>query len=162
MLALDASSTGHELARRLPDVPLTVLTNSLPAAVMLLGRQQTRVICTGGILEPRSRSLLGSLAEEALRRFHVTKFFLSAKGVCPRRGLSEASDDQARFKQALLDLADQSYLLVDSSKLGVRSVVFYAGVADVDLLITDAAANAAILRELEQLGLRTQLAPDAK
>ncbi len=157
VIALDASSTAHELACLLPDMPLTVVTNSLPTSMALVDRPEIRVICTGGVLEPRSRSFIGSLAEEALQRFNVAKLFLSAKGVDPARGLSEASDDQARYKRRVLDLAEKKYLLVDCSKLGVRSVVFFAAPTDVDLLITNRSGDSRVLNELHELGVKTQV-----
>ncbi|MEW6250119.1 MAG: DeoR/GlpR family DNA-binding transcription regulator [Planctomycetota bacterium] len=158
VLALDASSTAYELACVLPDLPVTVITNSVPTSAALVGRRNVRVICTGGVLENRTRSFLGSLAEDALKRFNITKLFLSAKGIDPARGLSEVADEQARYKRCLLDLAAQAYLLLDHTKLGVRSVVFFAPVTEVNLLITDAAADAGVLRELHERGLQTQIA----
>ncbi len=155
VIALDPSSTAHELAKILPDCPLTVVTNSLPVAVTLLDRTHVRVVCTGGTLDMRSRSFTGLLAEQALERFNITKLFLSAKGVDLSRGLSEVTEEQARLKRRMMDVAGKTFLLVDHSKLGVKSVVFFASVTEADVLITDAGGNAEVLGELA-----VQLRPD--
>jgi DeoR family transcriptional regulator, L-fucose operon activator len=158
VIALDASSTAHELAKLIPDQAVTVLTNSLPATIMLSARPQVRVICTGGNLDRGSRSFTGSLCEEALDRFHVRRFFFSAKGVDLARGLCEVADDQARFKRRLLDLAERSYLLVDHSKFSLKSVVFFATVADVDTLVTDHGADEETLAQIGRLGVTVEVA----
>ena len=67
ILILDASSTSWFLARRLPDVPLTVITNSLQIALMLAERATCKVICPGGTLVPVSLSFVGAETQHALR-----------------------------------------------------------------------------------------------
>lgn len=158
VIALDPSSTAHELARILPDRPLTVVTNSLPVAVTLLDRAHVRVVCTGGTLDVRARSFVGLLAEQALERFNITKLFLSSKGVDLARGLSEVTEEQARVKRRMMDVAGKTFLLADHSKLGVKSVVFFASPTEADVLITDAGASAELLSELGELGLETETA----
>ncbi len=158
VIGLDASSTTFELARAIPEMPLTVVTNSLPVADMLLGRSQIRVICVGGILDPRSRSLTGSLAEHTLQKLHIMKLFLSAEGVDLARGLSDPTDEQAHVKRHMLDVSARAILLVDHSKFGVQSVVFFAGMNEVDVLIADAGLGQAVRDELAQLDVEIDVA----
>jgi DeoR family transcriptional regulator, L-fucose operon activator len=158
VLGLDASSTACEVARALPDMPLTVVTNSLPATAVLCGRANVRVVSTGGMLDVPSRSWTGSLAEHALDRINITKLFLSAKGVDLARGLSEVDDHQARVKRRLMDMAETIYLLVDHSKFGVKSVVFLAELTEVDVVVTDGGADAGTLGVLAQAGVMVEVA----
>jgi len=156
VIALDASSTVHELALALPDIPLTVVTNSLPATVRLAARTHLRVIATGGTLDRPSGSWVGSLAEHALDRLNIQKVFLSSKGVDFERGLSEVDDAQARVKRRMLDLAAERYLLVDSSKFGVRSVVPLARLDEVHAVLTDAGITPDARARLAALGVALQ------
>jgi DeoR family L-fucose operon activator len=158
VIALDASSTVHELARILPDMPITVVTNALPATAILLARPRIRVLSTGGFLDTRSRSWLGSFAEHALDRVNINKLFMSAKGVDLTRGLSEVDDAQARVKRRMMDLAEQVFLLVDHSKFGERAAVHQADLGEVDVLITDGAIDAAVAEDLRRLGLTVETA----
>lgn len=137
VVAFDASSTIHELACVLPDAGLTVITNALPATAVLMARRNVRVLSTGGVLDPASRSWVGSFAEQALERVNINKLFLSSKGVDLRRGLSEVDDAQARVKRKMIDLAEEVFLLVDHSKFGVRAAVHLAQLDEIDVLITD-------------------------
>ncbi len=158
VIALDASSTVYELAQIIPDMPLTVVTNSLPASGVLLGHPRVRVISTGGSLDPGSRSWLGSLAEHALDRLSVNKFFLSVKGLDLELGLSEVDDQQARIKRRMMELAQRRFLLVDGSKFGTRSVVRMGRIDEVEMVITDAGAPAEFVTQLRAGGRRVEIA----
>lgn len=152
VIALDASSTAVELARVLPDVPLTVVTNSLAIVSLLLDRKRILIVSTGGVMDTPSLSYVSTLAERALERFNIGKLFFSSKGVDLHRGLSVAEDDHARLKRRMMELAEKKYLLVDHTKLGVRSVVFFADVRDVDCIVTDAGASTEMLDRLRKSG----------
>ncbi len=152
VVALDASSTAFELARALPDISITVVTYALPVVTALTDRTRIRTICTGGALDVPSMSFYGPITERSLERFNVTKLFLSSKGVDLERGLSETSETQSDVKRRMIDLADQTYLLVDHSKLDVRSTVFFAATTSINTLITDRGADAAFIHRLQNIG----------
>lgn len=62
-IILDASTTAWYMASIIPDIPLTVLTNSIKVSLELSAKQQIEVISTGGILTAKSLSYVGPLAE---------------------------------------------------------------------------------------------------
>lgn len=158
VIALDASTTAVELARVIPDVSLTVVTNSMVVAAVLVERTRVRVVSTGGILDAPSLSWLGSLSEQALERFRITKLFFSCNGVDPQRGLSVSADEHARIKRRMIDLAESAYLLVDAEKFGARAVEFFATVDELDLIVTDSAAPAEMLESLRRDGVQIEVA----
>lgn len=158
VIGLDASSSAHELACRLPDLHLTVVTNAFPATAELWHRKQTRVLSTGGLLDPGSRSWIGSFAEQALQRVNISTLFLSSKGVDLVRGLSEVDDAQARVKRRMIELAEHVVLLADHSKFGVRSAVSFAELGDVQTVITDAETDGATIDALREMGLNVEIA----
>ncbi|MDF2669780.1 MAG: yulB 2 [Paenibacillus sp.] len=136
-ILLDASSTAWYMASNVPDIPLTVLTNSIKVAIELSSKEKIQVISTGGILAARSLSYVGPLAERSLDAYHVDKAFLSCKGVHLQRGISESNELQARVKQKMIGMADQVIVLADSSKFGVQAFTHVADLDDVDTIITD-------------------------
>jgi len=137
VIALDASSTVCELARQLPDIPLTVVTNSLAVCSILSHHTKVNTICTGGALDADAMAFVGPQAEKALDSFNIAKFFYSCRGIDLDRGVSESNDRHAALKLRTIELATQSILLTDSSKFGIASSVFYMPADAVDLLITD-------------------------
>ncbi len=152
VIALDASSTAREMAKLLPDIPLTVVTNSIAVATALAERPEVRVVSTGGLLDGPSLSYVGPIAEEALARFHIKKAFISCQGVDLQRGLSVTADEHAGIKRRMLDLAEAAYLLADSSKFGRKAVEFFAQANEIDAIITDAGLPAELLREFAAAG----------
>lgn len=162
VIVLDASTTVLELARVLPDRPLTVLTNSLAVARVLSDRTKVRVVLTGGEFEPTSLSLTGAVALQTLARFNISQAFLSCSGVDLERGLSEASDPPAQFKQLLLELAEHTYLLADHSKFGTRSVVFFGKLQQLEAIVTDDQTSENITRRLASAGVSVIQASDPK
>ena len=158
VIALDASTTALELARLIPDMPITVVTNALGVASALLDRKLVKVVSTGGQLDSDSACFVGSMAEAGLARFSVSRVFFSCKGVDLDRGLSEANDEHASIKKNMLDLADRVYLLADHSKFGLRSMVFFAQASEIDTLITDTETEASVIAACEKVGVEVEVA----
>ncbi|MDF2814712.1 MAG: yulB 2 [Paenibacillus sp.] len=152
-ILLDASSTAWYMASTVPDIPLTVLTNSIKVAIELSGKEKIEVISTGGILASRSLSYVGPLAERSLDAYHVDKAFLSCKGVHLERGISESNELQARVKQKMIGMADQVILLADSSKFGTQAFTHVADLGDVDTIITDRLISSESLERLALLAI---------
>lgn len=149
-ILLDASSTAWYMAASMPDIPLTVLTNSIKVAMELSGKEKIEVISTGGILASRSLSYVGPLAERSLDAYHVDKAFFSCKGVHLERGISESNELQARIKHKMVGMADQVILLADSSKFGVQAFTHVADMSDVDTIITDGRLSPELLLQLKE------------
>jgi len=158
VIALDASTSALELACLLPDMPLAVITNSIDAARLLLDRPQLQVISTGGQLDSQSACFLGPLAESTLRQLTIQKAFISCKGIDRNRGYSEASAEHASLKRLLMSLADQTFLLADHSKFGVRSMVYSGDLKDVDRLVTDDQTDGEYLAALTEAGVGVEVA----
>ncbi len=137
VIALDASTTAFELARQLPDVPLTVVTNSLVTCLLLAQRKHIETVCTGGVLDEDSGAFTGFAAERCVRSLNIQRVFFSCRGIDVARGLSEVSDNHARMKLCLIESAAESVLLADASKFGVASTVFFAPATRPDRLITN-------------------------
>jgi DeoR family L-fucose operon activator len=148
-ILLDASSTAWYMASNVPDIPLTVLTNSIKVAMELSSKEKIEVISTGGLLASRSLSYVGPLAERSLDAYHVDKVFLSCKGVHLERGISESNELQARIKHKMIGMADQVILLADSSKFGIQAFTHVAELHEVDAIITDRRIPQETLTELE-------------
>ncbi|CAH1211906.1 DeoR/GlpR family DNA-binding transcription regulator [Paenibacillus sp. JJ-223] len=149
-ILLDASTTAGYMAASMPDIPLTVLTNSIQVATELSSKDKIEVISTGGQLAQRSLSFVGPLAERSLETYHVDKLFLSCKGVHPESGsISESNELQARLKQRMVGISDQVILLADASKFGVRAFARVTGLQAVHNIITDQVPDPEMLERLK-------------
>ncbi|MCW3059412.1 MAG: DeoR family transcriptional regulator [Capsulimonas sp.] len=155
---VDASSTALHLVHLIPDIPLTVLTNSLQACNVLGERKNIRVVCTGGTLATASLSFIGSRAEQMLSDYHVNHLFLSCTGIDFEFGLSDVNEAQASIKERMLAISDHSYLLVNKSKFGVRSLRRFGTLNDIKTVVTVEDLDPAIIMELRNLGLEVAIA----
>lgn len=130
LVAIDASTTGLELAKQLPeapaDNPITVVSNGLDVVRWLADRPGVNVISTGGQFDASGQCFVGPIAEATLRQFALHQAFVSCRSLDASRGAGEACPSHAAIKRAMLAASDESYLLADSSKTERRSMCFYA------------------------------------
>ncbi|WP_339315775.1 DeoR/GlpR family DNA-binding transcription regulator [Paenibacillus sp. FSL R10-2734] len=152
-ILLDASTTAWYMASHLPDMPLTVLTNSIRVAAELSGKERIDVISTGGQLSRRSMSFVGHLAERSLELYHVDKMFFSCKGFHLERGASESNELQAMVKRKMISIAEQVILLCDSSKFGTQAFTHVATTSELDVVITDYSPSVDQLKQLQELNI---------
>lgn len=137
ILGLDASSTSTVLADLLPDVAITVVTNSAAIIQSLGTRPNLTVVATGGVLNPQTMAFAGSIAEATIGRFTFDRLFISCRGIDPKRGVGEASDELARLKQRMIEAASQVYVLADHSKFERRPAFLCAAWRELDTLVTN-------------------------
>ncbi|AIQ35192.1 DeoR faimly transcriptional regulator [Paenibacillus sp. FSL R5-0345] len=152
-ILLDASTTAWYMASHLPDMPLTVLTNSIRVAAELSGKERIDVISTGGQLSRRSMSFVGHLAERSLELYHVDKMFFSCKGFHLERGASESNELQAMVKRKMIAIAEQVILLCDSSKFGIQAFTHVATTSELDVVITDYSPETEQVKQLQELNI---------
>ena len=122
-IALDASSTCFHLARQLPDIELTVFTNSLPICHEMAKRERITLICSGGTLERKYQCYVNSSLTTQLKGLEIDLFVFSCEGVDEQGTLWDPVEHNADFKARLLNRASQSLLLIDKSKFQRSSEV---------------------------------------
>jgi DeoR family deoxyribose operon repressor len=117
-LFIDCGSTMPHLAEALPEgIALDVVCYSMNIAAVLSRRPRTQLMLLGGVYHPSSDSFSSDEALQYLRRLGVAKAFLSAGGVHAERGASCSNFHEVAVKQAAIESAAESFLLVDESKL---------------------------------------------
>jgi len=122
-LALDASSTCFHLARQLPDIPLTIFTNSLPICQTLARRPRCTLITSGGWLEHKTRSYRNPALISLLKSLEIDLFIFSCEGVDARGVMWDPGEHDATYKALLLRKVSQSLLLIDKRKFNRTSEV---------------------------------------
>lgn len=149
-IILDASSSAWYMAKLLPDIPLTVLTNSIKVAVELSNKKKITVISTGGLVLPRSLSYVGPLSERSLDDYHVNKAFISCAGFHHKHGISDSNESQARVKKKMIEISDFVVAMIDHSKFGVRDFTQVASLDQIDQTITDLQADPTYIEKLKK------------
>ncbi|MCO6449514.1 MAG: substrate-binding domain-containing protein [Caldilineales bacterium] len=122
---------------------ITVITNSVRVVSELEEEHNIAVVVSGGLLRRDSRSFTGPSAEFTFRNLRADKAFFSVTGVNLEFGLSNTNIAEATVKQSMLDSAHEVFLLADSTKIGVESLIKTAPIERVHHLITDSGIGVA-------------------
>lgn len=137
-LILDNGTTTLELAYLLRDIDdITVITPSLAVASVLQFTPHVEVILLGGIIRKGSPDLTGSVTETVLDMFKVHIAFQGADGIGLDGELYISDSRIANVDRKMRQRAEKTYLLVDSSKIGINEFVVNGHVSEADGLITD-------------------------
>lgn len=138
-IILDSGSTTTEIARKIKGLKnLTVITNALNIALMLGAEPGIEVIMTGGEFKPPTLSLTGQKAADFFKGINVQKLFLATAGVSLKAGLTYPSISDIVVKKAMVDAAEVTYLVADSTKIGKTSFASLGAMSLIDVLVTDA------------------------
>jgi DeoR family transcriptional regulator, fructose operon transcriptional repressor len=155
---LDSGSSVLELARLLAARDdITVVTNSLPVIVELVGRGP-RVIVIGGQLRPLSQAIVGPLTRLMLNELYVDRAFLGTFALSLDAGMTTTDPAEAYTKELVLDRARQVVLLADSQKLGTRSFAHAGRLDQIDVLVTDVQPDEGAMRSFERHDVRVLVA----
>ena len=148
---LDSSSTVCALVPYLNDFKyLTLITNSLTTAIEIGEKTDFKVFVPSGFVKRPSNSLLGDATNQILSDLHCDLFIFSAAGMDTRRGITEASIEQAETKKIMMRNAETRILLLDHSKFGQSFLAKSCDLADVDILVTDQQPNEEFMRYLSR------------
>ena len=152
-IMLDAGTTTLALAEYLKThiKSAFIITCSVPAALELSSAGYD-ILLLGGTVRNKSLALLGRETLTIIERYRADKVFLGSTGFTVEMGHTTPNPDDAQIKEALLRAANESYVLVDSSKYGHRCLTSFARLRDVDLTITDNNLSRSKAKVLEAAG----------
>lgn len=158
-VAIDAGSTTARLAMFIPpDRRLTAFTHGVPIAAKLAPLPGVDLHLLPGRVRPTTQAAVGSLTIQVLERLRVDVAFLGTNGVTEGHGMSTPDSEEAAVKRALVRAARRVVVLADSTKLGREATVSFAGLDDVDILVTDAAPAAVPTRAFAAHGVEVVVA----
>jgi DeoR/GlpR family transcriptional regulator of sugar metabolism len=154
---LDTSSTSMAMVRYLDTRrDITVLTNSLALAQVMLDLPNITVVMAGGVLQRETASLIGAEELELLRRFNIQKGFFGAHGLTEREGLTDVSAAEAEVKQELIKMCRQVIAILDATKWGRVGLASFAQLQDITQIITDRQAPASMVENTRSFGIKVQ------
>lgn len=116
-------------------VGLTIVTNSLDAAIVLSRATKVAVYNVGGTVSPLTRAQEGDWALTELARFSVDVSVLCPAGVSVERGLTDDTPAAAAVSQAAVSAARRVIVLADAQTLGAAAFVQFATLDQVDEVI---------------------------
>ncbi|EVU36958.1 DeoR/GlpR family DNA-binding transcription regulator [Staphylococcus aureus] len=148
-LFIDAGSSTLELIKYIQAKDIIVVTNGLTHVEALL-KKGIKTIMLGGQVKENTLATIGSSAMEILRRYCFDKAFIGMNGLDIELGLTTPDEQEALVKQTAMSLANQSFVLIDHSKI---NKVYFARVPLLEsttIITSEKALNQESLKEYQQ------------
>jgi len=137
-IVLDTGTTTVELAKRLVSRRrLTVVTNDLQIAGVLEEVPGLEIVLLGGTLRKGYHCTVGPGALRLTHDLRVDTAFMATNSLSLAAGATTPDLHQAETKKAMISMARKIILLCDSSKIGRESFARFAGLDQIDVLVTE-------------------------
>ncbi|MDR6944027.1 DeoR/GlpR family DNA-binding transcription regulator [Mucilaginibacter pocheonensis] len=157
-IIIASGTTMVALARSInPQKHLTVITSALNVAMELSTHQNVDVLQLGGQLRQNSSSVMGPYAEQILQDVSCSILFLGVDGIDLEMGLTTTSLMEARLNQKMIDAAQITIVLADSSKFGKRGLGKICALDQIQHIITDKGIAPALVKILEDRGINVTI-----
>lgn len=151
-VALDTGTTTLQLAKFLIDIEnLTVVTTDLEIARFLEMNSGINVILIGGALRRGFHCTTGPMTVAALANLNVDKAFMATNAFSLEKGFTTPSFEHVEVKRAMMAISSETIMLADSSKIGRISFIKFAGLSDIDRLVTDSGVGKKTLSMLAEV-----------
>ncbi|MGN1140553.1 MAG: DeoR/GlpR family DNA-binding transcription regulator [Oliverpabstia sp.] len=134
---IDSGTTTLYMLEYLKNKKITLLTNNIEVMVQAIPYENINLISLSGTLNRKTLSLTGNNAARLLSTYNVKKAFLAATGITIENGATNSSPEETCIKEMAVKKSLEKYLLVDSSKFGIVSLLTYGNVEDFTGIITD-------------------------
>ena len=134
---LDTSTSNLILARNLPDVDVNITTISPNIALELCRLKNATVNLCGGTMNPRTLSVSGANTLELLEKINIDLAFIGVSGCSSEVGFTCGTEADMLIKRLVIRKARTSVILCGSDKFKRLMPYTFAGISDVDYIISD-------------------------
>jgi DeoR/GlpR family transcriptional regulator of sugar metabolism len=107
-------------------------------------------------------SLTGQKAASFFEDIHVDKLFLATAGISLRSGLTYPSLSDIIVKKAMIEAADMTYLVADSTKIGKNAFASLGALSLIDYIITDSFIDPSHLQLFKDNEIEMIIAEESK
>jgi DeoR/GlpR family transcriptional regulator of sugar metabolism len=134
---IDSGSTMMCLAQRIPDTDLSILTSGPNIALEILSRPNPKVTVIGGQISRNNLSVSGPNSIGFIRNINIDIAFVATSGFSLKAGFTNGDYNEGELKRAVIRKAGKTVLMMDSDKVDRNLPYTFAGLRDIDVLITD-------------------------
>jgi DeoR/GlpR family transcriptional regulator of sugar metabolism len=117
VLFIDSGTSNLSVARALPNIALTVVTNAPTVAAALLNHSNVELIMLGGRVDLRSGSVLGVATMREVEMLRPDLYVLGACGIDADVGVSAFHYEEAQFKRQVATMSKATLIAATADKL---------------------------------------------
>jgi DeoR family glycerol-3-phosphate regulon repressor len=159
-LFLNIGTTTEAVARELlGHRNLTVVTNNMNVANILVANDSCEIMVAGGVLRRSDGGLVGDLTAQFIEQFKVDFAIIGASALDADGDLLDFDLQEVRVSQALIRRARRTFLVADASKFQRSAPVRIVSLREIDALYTDRPLSADLTAQCREW--RTEVALSA-
>lgn len=152
---INSSSTAIKILEYIEDKRVLVITNNGKILGMNLS-PKVEVILTGGEVYGRKQSMVGDIAVQIISKITATKCFMGVSGINVNTGISTSVLQETAINMKMLENCNgPTFILADSSKVGIHHNFSSGDISKVNYLITNKVSKEKEIKELEDVGVKT-------
>jgi DeoR family transcriptional regulator, fructose operon transcriptional repressor len=132
---------------------LTVVTNSLDAAIVLSRASRLEIYNIGGTVSPITRAQEGDWAVHEMERLHLDVSVVSPAGISIDRGLTQATPAAAAVSQVEVASGEWVIALADRDSFGASAFVQFASLEQIDSIAVAGSPSQAAVQPFVERGI---------
>ncbi|AOZ67996.1 DeoR family transcriptional regulator [Rhodobacter xanthinilyticus] len=157
-LILNLGTTTEAVARELlHHRNITVVTNNINVANILLANESCEIMVAGGSLRRSDGGLVGDLTADFMSQFKVDFAVIGASALDEEGDLLDYDLAEIRVSRMILRQARKSFLVTDSSKLARSAPVRLASLEEIDTVFIDEALPPALEKRCREWGTEVRI-----
>lgn len=137
VIIVDAGTTTFQVARFLNQKRLTVISNYLPILYLLSNRENIALIGIGGVLDRDGGWFTGPMVIDTIRHMNVNVAVMATTCLSLAKGLTNRKIADSEIKRSMIEIAEKTLLVMDSSKMNRHTLATVGPLQMVDILVTD-------------------------
>ena len=118
------------------------------------------VVVIGGMLRSSELSMIGHIADQALREVRVDKVIIGMTAISVDKGLSNDYLPEVITDRTIFDMASEVILVADHTKFGKVASGYVAPINRISTLITDHKTNLSYLDQIRNMGVNVVVTQD--
>lgn len=150
---IDAGTTNLELARILPAIDLTVITNAPSIAAALVDSPGISVVMLGGAIRKRTGAVVSPHAFASIQAVRPDMTFLGACAIDLDEGVAAFDPEDAEFKRALVACSRSLTILATISKLGTVAPHVVCPLSTIDRLVVEVGLDEKYAASIREIGV---------
>jgi len=152
---LDGSTTAWQIAKALCDLSdLIVISNSTEVADIFAKSSDIKFIGVGGTMRKRTKTFVGHSTVATIEAYHADIAFICCDGADRVTGITDANEQEAEIRKAMLRQSQVHVLAIDGSKFDRTSFSNIGYWDDFHQVITDVRPNASWLEFFRNRSIR--------
>ncbi len=136
-ILLESGSANAVLARELAGRQVQLIVTNVYIAQQIRPGDRAKAVIVGGVYQPDSGSVVGSMAQQNIRSTFFTKAFLGMDGFTPETGFTNRDMERAAVASLIVQRCKECHILADSSKFGHTGMAHICNLDDLAGVITN-------------------------